>query len=57
MGRRPRSAPRRSAVPPPIPEVAPTPPPKPAETAASGTPEETDMTEEAIRKMLEAAYT
>lgn len=57
MGRRPRTAPRRSAVPPPIPEVAPTPPPTPAETASSAPPEETDMTEEAIRKMLEAAYT
>jgi hypothetical protein len=57
MGRRPRGAPRRSAVPPPIPEVAPTPPPKPVETGPAVTPEETDMTEEAIRKMLEAAYT
>jgi hypothetical protein len=61
MARGPRKPPqrnRRGALPPPIPvmvaEAPPVPEPQPVAAEPAG---ETDMTEDAIRKMLEAAYT
>ncbi len=49
---------RRKSLPPEVPVVSPDRAPAPPASVSSEEPQgETDMTEEAIRKMLEAAYT